>query len=178
MDAATARVVTLRELLGSATPSVDMVEQALLEGFTQRLGLRFERSRLTAAEHTCADQLHAGQIGCESFIASIDEPARATEVQVGTCQAPGGTITAYVRRDGPGRARVGHVLITGDFFVAPPRLVFDLESRLRGLQAVEAGSAVEAFFAERPPGTASVTGGDFRRAIESALHSEPSDGST
>lgn len=169
LDSASARVVTLRELLGAATPTVAAVEQALLDGFGERLGMRFERGELTAAEWTRARELYETEIGRDEFVAEIDGPPGRGDVHAGTHAAAGGTITAYVRREGAAGRRLGQVLITGDFFVAPPRLVYDLESHLRGVDAQAAGDAVEAFFAARPPGTASVSAADFRRAIEAAL---------
>lgn len=173
LDSAAARVVTLRELLGERTPSVAEVEQALLDGFTERLGFRFRREPLSAAERDRADRLYETEIGRDEFVAEIDGPAVQAEASVGRYAAPGGTITAYLRREGTAGQRIAQVLITGDFFIAPPRLIFDLESRLRGVDAASAGEAVEAFFAMRPPGTATVTPADLRRAIEAALASGP-----
>ena len=60
----------------------------------------------------------------------------------------GGTIAAYVRLEGPRLSRLREVLITGDFFVTPPRIVFDLESALRGVATAELRPAVERFFGE------------------------------
>ena len=34
--------------------------------------------------------------------------------------------------------RIGQALFTGDFFVTPPRVIFDLEARLRGVLAAKA----------------------------------------
>jgi lipoate-protein ligase A len=61
------------------------------------------------------------------------------------------------------------VLITGDFFVTPPRLIFDLEAALRGLDIAEAGPAVTNFFARKPVDFLSLGPGDFRKAIDMAL---------
>lgn len=171
LDSAAQRVVSLRELLGARTPTVERVQQALLKGFRERLGLTFEPA--TAAESDVVMQrgreLHEAQIGQDAFVAEIDGPPQGGDVSVGVCTGPGGTITAYVRREGFEGRRIGQVLITGDFFVAPPRLVFDLESRLRGIEVEAAGETLEQFFRERPAGTLSVGAADFRRAIEAAL---------
>ncbi len=63
------------------------------------------------------------------------------------------------------------VLITGDFFVTPPRIVFDLEASLRGVPVAELGAAVERFFAEAPVDLLSITAADFRAALEAAVSS-------
>ena len=69
----------------------------------------------------------------------------------------------------PAGRRLGQVLITGDFFVAPPRLIFDLESHLRASTSTRVGATVEEFFAAHPAGALSVTAADFRRSLEAAL---------
>ena len=168
LDSAAQRVVSLRELMGERTPTIEQVQQALLEGFHERLGVQFEPAGADslAGVLQLGRQLHAQQIGREEFVAEIDGPPRGAAVSVGTCASPGGTITAYLRRDG---RRIGQVLLTGDFFVAPPRLVLDLESRLRGIEIEAAGEAIERFFLEHSAGTLSVGATDFGRAIEAAL---------
>ena len=90
-------------------------------------------------------------------------------VYVGVHTSAGGTITSYLRREGVGGRRIGQVLITGDFFVAPPRLVFDLESHLRGTEVEALGTTVDAFFAARSVGALSVTAADFRQSLQTAL---------
>ena len=169
LDSAAQRVVGLRELLGSSTPSIAEVEEALLDGFRERLGLTAERGALSQAEDDLARQLHASQMGRDAFVAEIDRPAGGADVLVGTHSSPGGTITSYLRLEGESARRVGHVLITGDFFVAPPRLVFDLEAFLRGTDVAALGATVDAFFSVHPVGALSVTPADFRRSLESAL---------
>jgi lipoate-protein ligase A len=169
LDSAAQRVVTLRELLGGATPSMQAVQQALLAGFEERLGLRPEPGELTAAEEALAQRLHDTEIGRDEFVAEIDGPRAGGEVQVGVHTSAGGTITSYVRREGVGGRRIGQVLITGDFFVAPPRFVFDLESHLRGTDVAALAATLDAFFAARPVGALSVTAADFRRSLEAAL---------
>ena len=169
LDSAAQRVITLRELLGPATPPLEEVQQALLRGLRERLDLAFQPAGLSAAEERLAQQLYEAQIGRDEFVAEIDGPPRGGEVQVGAHTSAGGTITTYLRREGAGGRRIGQVLITGDFFVAPPRLGFDLESHLRGVEVEALGEAVEGFFAARPVGAISVSAADFRRSLEAAL---------
>ena len=52
---------------------------------------------------------------------------------------PAATVRADIRLEGPHRDRIREALITGDFFVTPPRVVFDLEAALRGLDVADAG---------------------------------------
>ncbi len=174
LDSAAARVVTLRELLADATPTISAVEAALLDGFERALGIGFERAALSDAERERAQRLYDESIGREAFVAEIDAPPAGRGVRVGTHAAPGGTIKAYLRCEGDPARRIGHALLTGDFFVAPPRLIYDLEAQLRGVAIEDAAATVEAFFAARPAGTATVGAAEFRRAIEAALAAPPS----
>ncbi len=169
LDSAAQRVVTLRELMGAATPTIGEVEDALLRGFGEHLDMAFDRQALNEAEEQLAAELHDSQIGREDFVAEIDGPPAGGDVRVGVHTGAGGTITAYVRLEGAHGARLGQVLVTGDFFVAPPRWVFDLEGHLRGTPVRELDGAIEAFFAAHPPGALSVTAGDFRQALRNAM---------
>lgn len=173
LDSAAQRVVSLRELLGPATPAIGRVARALLAGFSERLGVEFEHVLPSELETARARELYDSQIGREEFVAEIDGAPQGGEVSVGTHQGPGGTITSYLRREGAAGRRIGQVLITGDFFIAPPRLLFDLESRLRGVELEAMGATVEEFFESHPAGTLSVTAADFRRSLEAAAMAAP-----
>jgi lipoate-protein ligase A len=75
-----------------------------------------------------------------------------------------------VRLEGQGAARrIREVLLTGDFFVTPPRMVFDLESSLRGALKADAGGAVDAFFQRTKPDLLTIAPQDFRKVIEDAI---------
>lgn len=173
LDSAAQRVVTLRELLGAAIPTMEEVQRALLSGFEEHLGVCFRPEPLSAAEQTLAQELYESHIGRDEFVAEIDGPPGVGDVRVGVHHSPGGTITCYLRCEGAGDCRVGQVLITGDFFVAPPRLLFDLESRLRGTRLEVLAATVDAFFAEHAAEVLSVTPADFRCALEAALTASP-----
>ena len=80
-------------------------------------------------------------------------------------------MTSYVRLEGPARKRIGMALITGDFFVAPPRTILDLEAALRGAYVEDAAGVIEQFFVEHPLSALTVTPADFRASIEAALAS-------
>lgn len=167
-DSAARRVVGLRELLGADTPPMGRVQQALAEGLAAGLGLRLDAGTLTDAEHALARDLHQRWIGRDDFVAEIDGAGRDAATRMGEYQGAGGRVAAYLRREGPHRRRIGHLLLTGDFFVAPPRLVFDLEAHLRGTDLADLRANVAAFFAGREAGTISITAGDFCTAIERA----------
>ncbi len=64
-------------------------------------------------------------------------PKSTTRADAATClraltAGAGGTIDSFVKLEGPTRQILQRVLISGDFFITPPRVVFDLEAHLQG----------------------------------------------
>jgi len=169
LDSAAQRVVTLRELLGAQTPALPEIQQALLEAFAERFDVEWEPGSLQQAEAELAWRHYHEEIGTDAFVAEIDDPAHDADFAVGTHTGPGGSITTYLRLEGPARARIGQVLITGDFFIAPPRTVLDLEAALRGAYVEDSGSILERFFAERSIAALSAGPADFRASLDAAL---------
>lgn len=168
LDSAAQRVTTLKALLGAA-PSIEAVQEALLAGFAERLGIAPARGEITPAEERLADRFHDEEIGTDAFVAEIDHPEEGDGVRTATIASPGGTISAHVRLEGAAPGRIREVLFTGDFFVAPPRTLFDLEGALRGVPAPEAAAAVERFFAAANVGILSASPSDFAAALEAAI---------
>jgi lipoate-protein ligase A len=168
LDSAAQRVVTLKELVGGA-PAIDEVKSALVEGFGERLGIEPLPGDITTEEEALAAKCHDEEIGTDSFVAQIDDPEAAEGVHCATVTGAGGSVTAYVRLDGPRLDRIRDLLVTGDFFVTPPRTVFDLESALRGVKVADAGATVERFFSEADIGLLSASPADFRAAIDQAI---------
>ena len=168
LDSAAQRVATLKELLGAA-PAIGTIQQALLAGFAERLGIEPAPGAITAEEEALAARYYEEEIGTDAFVAEIDDPGAGDGVLEGSHTGAGGTVTAYVRLEGPARDRVREVLITGDFFVTPPRTVFDLEAGLRNVPVGQIGAAIERFFAQAKIGLLTVSPADFRTAIESAI---------
>ena len=168
LDSAAQRVVTLKELLGAA-PSIEAIKEALLAGFAERLGITAVAGDITALEEELAAKYYDEEIGTDAFVAEIDDPSAGADVRSASHTGAGGTITVYARLAGAQRDRIDKVLITGDFFVTPPRTVFDLEAALRDVTVAEAGPAVERFFTEARVGLLSVSPADFRSAVEAAL---------
>lgn len=170
LDSAAQRVVTLKELLGAA-PDIETIKDALLYGFAERLGITAVKGDITAREETLAARLYEEEIGTDAFVAEIDDPGAVEGVLTASHTGPGGTVTVYVRLEGPARDRIREVLITGDFFVTPPRTVLDLEARLRNVQAPAVGAVVERFFADAKVGLLTVSPADFTTAIGAAIAS-------
>jgi len=172
LDSAAQRVVTLRELLGDDTPELPAIQGSLIDAFSERFGLPMKPGRLTDAEQANADKLLGEEIGTDEFVAEIEEPPAARGDLAGVCPSPGGSIKTYLRLEGPAQNRVRAALITGDFFVTPPRLIYDLESSLRGIRLEDIATVVKAFFQRSEFEVLSVAPEDFISSIEDALENE------
>lgn len=169
IDSAAERVVTLKELLGEATPALATLQQRLVEGFSAGLGIRAAPGSITEHEEALARRFYEEEIGRDEFVAEIDDAASSAEVLAGTHTGAGGTIDSYLKLDGPVRGILQRVLISGDFFVTPPRVVFDLEAHLQGRRLDEIDAAVDEFFATSAIDMLSVTAEDFKASIANAL---------
>jgi len=60
-------------------------------------------------------------------------------------------------------------LITGDFFVTPPRTIFDLEAALIGTRLEDVEKTIRKFFKRADIDTLSVSADDFIASINDAL---------
>ena len=98
-------------------------------------------------------------------------PGDQAEVLAGSHTGPGGTIEAFLKLEGPTRQILQRVLFSGDFFVTPPRIVFDLEARLLGTRIDEIGEVIDKFFADNDVDMLSVAPADFQAAIGAAIDS-------
>ena len=176
LDSAAQRVVTLKELLGPRTPDLELIKIALLKGFKDLLGIEAEYGAITAGEEELARRYYDEEIGTEEFLREIDNPAADEKVLAGTHTGAGGTIDAFVKLEGPTQSILQRVLISGDFFVTPPRVVFDLESALQGVRLDEVEPAIEHFFDETEVDTLSVSPADFKASIANALQQGATNG--
>lgn len=169
IDSAEQRVTTLKALLGDDLPSLPVIQNSLLAGFAVGLGIEPTWGGITAAEENRAGEAFEDEIGTDEFVHEIDDPGAGENMLTASHSSPGGAVSCYLRLEGPGAPRIREVLFTGDFFVTPPRTVFDLEASLRGVPADQAGEAVEKFFAEATVDLLSIMPADFRAVLESAI---------
>ncbi len=170
LDSAEQRVVTLKELLGSKCPGLDEIQDALAEGFCERFGLEAQNGEFTPHELKTAQALYRDEIGSDDFVTEIDEPEAAKGVMEGEHTGPGGTIKTYIRVEGPAQNRINSALITGDFFVTPPRVVYDLEGALKGVFLDKVDSTLNCFFKNAEIEVLSVGQDDFLKSLQAAIN--------
>jgi lipoate-protein ligase A len=169
LDSAAQRVVTLKELLGDATPDMATIREALIKGFSAGLGISAVEGDITAAEEELAQRHFDDEIGTDEFVAEINDPAASKGVLAGSHTGAGGTIDSYVRLEGATLGFIQRVLITGDFFITPPRIIFDLEASLQGARIGDVEKTVRSFFEATDIDMLSVTTDDFIASINDAL---------
>ena len=169
LDTAEQRVVTLKELLGEDLPDMKTIQDALIEGFTKGLGITAAAGKITAAEEALAKRFFDEEIGTDDFLYEIDNPSGKDKLLEGSHTGLGGTINAYVKLEGPTHGLLQRVLITGDFFATPPRVVFDLEAALLNTRLDDVEDTIKRFFAEADIEMLSVEADDFIAAINDAL---------
>ena len=162
-------MVTLRELLGDNTPGLAQIQDALVASFSERFGLQMTAAQLSDAEYDQAQRIWREEIGQDKFVSEIEEPPAARGDLAGQHLSPGGTIRSYIRLEGPAQNRVRAALITGDFFIAPPRVIYDLEASLRGVYIDQLDAAVRDFFQAAQVEMLSVSAQDFIASINNAL---------
>jgi lipoate---protein ligase len=169
LSSAAQRIITMREVLGDKVPDLKTICDGLVAGFAEGLNIAPQWGAISAFEEQLADKSLREEIGTDAYVAMLDAPHADDNLVTASRTGQGGTVRADIRLEGPGRSRIREVLITGDFFITPPRIVFDLESALRGINVDEAGTAVEKFFARTSSGLLSITPADFRAVVEAAL---------
>ncbi|MGI9387360.1 MAG: lipoate--protein ligase family protein, partial [Methyloligellaceae bacterium] len=175
LDSAAQRVVTLNGLL-EETPEISDIQRAILGGLERGLGVRPEWGEIDAQEEAEAEHAYEQEIGQDEFVFSINDPDRV-HILSGSTTGAGGTVTAHVRLEGPRQDRIREILFTGDFFITPPRLVFDLEASLRGVPAAEGRKAIQSFFESYGTDMSTVAPADFCAALKAAIDKRPSDSS-
>lgn len=162
------RVVSMREILGDHLPDLATIQQALLDGLAEGLGIVPQWGEVSMHEEELADQLYRDEIGRDDFVEMVDAPEVDGSLVSATLTRRGGSLRADIRLEGPDRGRIREALITGDFFVTPPRVIFDLEAALRGAELANAGSIVENFFSRTSADFVNLGPPDIRDVVVAA----------
>ena len=169
LTSATQRVITMREVLGDKLPPLPAIFEGLLAGFAEGLSIAPQWGTISAYEEELAARHFRDEIGTDEFVEGLDAPAQGDDLVSASLTGRGGTVRTDIRLEGRHNERIREALITGDFFVTPPRVIFDLEASLRGREVTDAGAAVDAFFARTNADFLSLSAGEIRQVVEMAL---------
>ncbi|MCA0405192.1 MAG: lipoate--protein ligase family protein [Proteobacteria bacterium] len=143
LDSLKDRVTDLKTVLGHPVPMGD-VQAALAHSVASALGLHAELGSLTQAEEALAREVFEAEIGRDAFVEGYDDAfAKGGATLAHRHALPFGEIEVALKlREGK---RVDQVMITGDFFVTPPRIIADLEAHLRQRPLAELAASAAAF---------------------------------
>jgi len=178
LDSAAKRVITMREVLGDRLPDLKTIFEGLLAGFAEGLGIAPRWGAITPFEEELADRLYREEIGTDGYVEMLDAPDVGDMQVSASLTGRGGTVRADIRLEGPRRDLIREVLITGDFFVTPPRAIFDLEAALRGLAVGAVSAAIDDYFARTPADFLSLSPGEIRHVVDMALSGCAAQGAT
>ncbi|MGZ3606225.1 MAG: lipoate--protein ligase family protein, partial [Thermodesulfobacteriota bacterium] len=142
------RVTCLRWEMGR-TPPLQTIKGALVKGFGEAFGVKFEDKPLTTEE----DNLSKAKLpyfSSSDYIFKIRGPLPRRKTLSSILKAPGGLIRISIAIDTKTRV-INQILITGDFFAYPKRTIFDLESLLKNSKASasQIGEMIRSFFADK-----------------------------
>ncbi|MGM0477208.1 MAG: lipoyl protein ligase domain-containing protein [Pseudomonadota bacterium] len=167
IESAQDRVANLKTLLGEA-PAMELVKKHIGEAIAEAFDVEMEEvDNLTHRE----EQLYRealDEIDSDEWVYQIDHGADAAPTVESITRSDGGTMRAHVWVD-RNRGMIKQVMLTGDFFVNPKRMVLDLEGALKETPLAKLRESVNAFFDEYPVEMLQLTREDFITAIEAAL---------
>lgn len=161
------RVVSLSELLGSA-PSLDLVEQNIMDALSDAFGVDFESTEAINAAEQAAYVEALKEIDTPEWVYQHNRPPSDAPMLDGVHRSRGGLLRASVAVDQP-RQHLKQVWITGDFFVKPRRVVLDLEAALKDTPLADLERNIAAFFAAADAEMLMIAPEDFVIAIRHAI---------
>ena len=167
-----ARVTSLTEACGGRPPALLAVCAALTAGFADALGIEVAEGWLSAAEEQAVAASYRDDIGSAEFVNDIDHPGRGDGVRSVTRDTPGGLVEVHLKLAAGGTPRIASVIVSGDFFVTPPRVIYDLEGALRDTRVADIERNVAAFLEQAGIETLSLAPDDLAAAIRAAAEAD------
>lgn len=158
-------VAAVARAAGRAAPSTAAIQAALAARLAARFGYDAVAADIDASESAAAKVLRDDEIGTTEFVHELDGITADDGWHSATRQTPGGAVTASVRRPPRGQPAIDAVLLSGDFFVTPPRLVFDLEAALKGCALDAVAATVDACLERADIDLLSLTAADISATI-------------
>lgn len=170
ISSARERVTNLKELLGSV-PSMDRVQQSIQNAFSEAFGVSFTTSAdLTDCEQSSYREA-LQEIDCPEWVYQHNRPLSEAPLMESVYRSDGGLMRACVAID-QARNHLKQVWITGDFFVTPTRLVFDLESALKDTSVDAIEDNIYDFFSRNPAQMLRLKPYDFVALIQRAINQD------
>lgn len=169
ISSARERVTCLQQEMGKVPP-LDVLKQALQEGFEDALGIDFGDSKFQISDFGLSNlfEQKKAEFDSQLWVESTREPISNRQILKGTYKAKAGLIRVSLVVDIK-RQIVKQSLITGDFFISPCRTIFDLESWLKDIRCDEISHRIERFFENKQPQMTGLNWTDFAAVFLAAL---------
>ncbi|MBN1297126.1 lipoate--protein ligase family protein [bacterium] len=165
------RITTLRRERQGAVDTELLIERIIRE-FECRLGVEIRENALTEWEYQLFSQRRAYYASSE-WIDTVQMPPGTRPVLHGIHKAPGGMVRSVLVVDQRSR-HIQSALITGDFFAADPRVLLDMEARLKGV-SIDPGKIrwlIHQAFTGYEQTIPEVTADDFVQSVLNALQDQ------
>jgi hypothetical protein len=160
------RVTSLREQLGLA-PSLRRVRQAVVDAFTQALGVRYLHADLTDAEQA-RYRIALREFSMPDWTGLIRRPSGEMPIVAASARLHGMTVHAGVAYDLRGR-RLRETCLRVEPQVLSSRLLRDLEAAIHGVELDLLSSTVRAFFNARQDDLHGLSAADFTALVVQAV---------
>ena len=162
IKAAEDRVTWLKRELGSV-PEKEKIFKAFIEAFEEELGIETEWGELTDEEMKLLDEKR-DYFRSEEWIYHVKRAPESSEMLFGIYRCPGGTFRVSAKVDAE-RNLLQQVVINGDFFVNPKKLIYDLEAYLKHTPIQDVEDRVRKFFEGKEFESVNLTVEDFVEAV-------------
>jgi len=162
IKAAEDRVTWLRRELGRI-PDREEVFEAFVEAFKEEFGIEVVWGELTEEEERLLEE-KKDYFRSEEWVYQVKRAPESSEMLFGIYRCPGGTFRVSAKVDTE-RNLLQQVVINGDFFINPKRLVYDLEAYLKQVPISEVEKKVREFFEGREFESVNLTVEDFVEAV-------------
>ncbi len=162
IKAAEDRVTWLKRELGRL-PEKEEVFRAFVEAFEEEFGIKTEWGELTEEEKRLLEE-KKDYFRSEEWIYNIKRAPESSEVLFGIYRCPGGTFRVSAKVDTE-RNLLQQVVINGDFFVNPKRLIYDLEAYLKHTPVQDVEKRIRDFFEGREFESVNLKVDDFVEAV-------------
>ncbi len=140
------RVEWVKRYLGRL-PEKEEVFSAILEGLSEELGIEPEWGELTEEEKELLEQ-KKDYYKSQEWVYETKKATTDSEFLFGIYRCLGGTFRVSAKVD-PERKVLEQVIINGDFFVDPKRLIYDLEAYLKHTHLSDVERRIREFFKDR-----------------------------
>ncbi len=162
IKAAEDRVTWVKRELGHL-PSKEEVFRAMVEAFEEELGIETRWGELTQEEENLLKE-KLPYYSSDEWIYQIKKPMEDSEALFGIYRCKGGTFRVSAKVDTNTKV-VSQVIINGDFFVNPKKLIYDLEAYIKHTHIDEMERKIKEFFKDKEFEAVNLTVDDFVEAV-------------